>query len=211
MSTLLLTPKSVRLPLAGRPAATSGPVTRIAAGPQRHMHQPRTHQPDSQSLSDLIAASYPALRRMASARAARTGMPPSSLAHETICRLLKLPTPPKDTEALEGIAWQLMDWALLDRLRSSSTRDRHERAAGDSPPHASNPRSLSPRTITMSKSLAALAEHSPRKAEVMTLWAIGGLSMEQISKALDLSAKTIQRDLDFARAWLAAASTKDLS
>ena len=165
------------------------------------MNAPRT-QP-SQSLSDLIAASYPALRRMAISQSARTGMPPSSLTHETIFRLLKLPTPPKDSGALEGIAWQLMEWALIDRLRQNSTRHHHEHAAAESSPHTFNPRSLSSRSISMSKGLASLAEQSPRKAEVLTLWAIGGLSLDQIAKALDLSSKTIQRDLDFARAWLA--------
>jgi RNA polymerase sigma factor (sigma-70 family) len=59
----------------------------------------------------------------------------------------------------------------------------------------------------MTAALAELAEANPRKAEVMTLSAVCGLTNVQIAALLDVSEKTVQRDLEFARAWLASHKT----
>lgn len=154
------------------------------------------------SLGDLIAESYPALRRMAEAKARSAGISPSSLTHEAVCRVLRLPRPPQDRPALEGVAWQMMDWLVRDRLRSSASRERreqHVRDAGE--PHANG---RDGRADALAEAVSQLSAHSPRKAEALTLSAVCGLPTERIADLLGVSGKTVQRDLLFARAWVAS-------
>jgi DNA-directed RNA polymerase specialized sigma24 family protein len=157
------------------------------------------HDDAQRPLNDLIAASYPALRRMAAARVGGSGVSPSSLANDTVCRLLKLPTPPADGDALSGIAHQLMEWGLVDRLRQGARRRKHEDASGKDhrPLQISGGISLS-----FSRHFSALAAASPRKAEAMLLWAVHGCTMRQIASMLGVSEKTVQRDIAFATTWL---------
>jgi RNA polymerase sigma factor (TIGR02999 family) len=56
--------------------------------------------------------------------------------------------------------------------------------------------------IRLNDALDELAVLAPRKSQVVELRFFAGLSVEEISAALDISAKTVQRDWEFARAWL---------
>lgn len=162
-----------------------------------------TNRPESTGLVDLLTASYPALRRIALAKTRSTGISPSSLAHEAVCRVLRLPDPPKDTRALEGVVWQLMDWLIKDRFRAGEAQRRRERDAAV-PDESNGRRTSNPQLDAVSRALALLAEQSPRKAEAMLLSAVCGQSMDRIAELLGVSSKTVQRDLEFARAWLAS-------
>ncbi len=142
---------------------------------------------------------------MAAARVATTKLSASSLAHETICRLLRLLRPPRNTDALQGIAHQLMEWGFLDRLRQLTRRRELEHATGQKVNGTVDP---SPRSISITEHLAQLNTLSERKAHVVTMWALGNMTMKQIAEALRVSEKTVQRDLDFGLAWLAAAARK---
>jgi len=53
--------------------------------------------------------------------------------------------------------------------------------------------------------LERLAESDPRKAEVASLRALWGLSMDEIAELLKVSQPTVRRDWRFARTWLAEA------
>jgi RNA polymerase sigma factor (TIGR02999 family) len=50
--------------------------------------------------------------------------------------------------------------------------------------------------------LEQLATFDERKAEVVSLRCFGGLSVEQVAEALDISATTVKREWAVARAWL---------
>ena len=52
------------------------------------------------------------------------------------------------------------------------------------------------------EALKQLAANDARKAQVVELKCFGGLSMEDIAKALDISLRTAHNDWAFARAWL---------
>jgi RNA polymerase sigma factor (TIGR02999 family) len=49
----------------------------------------------------------------------------------------------------------------------------------------------------------------PRKAEVVELKFFGGLAIEEIAAALNVSTKTVKRDWTFARAWLCRELTRN--
>ena len=56
--------------------------------------------------------------------------------------------------------------------------------------------------LALDLSLTALEKFDPRKCKVVELRYFGGLSVEEIAQALEVSAVTVRRDLKMAEAWL---------
>jgi RNA polymerase sigma factor (sigma-70 family) len=56
--------------------------------------------------------------------------------------------------------------------------------------------------VALDIGLNALEKIDPRKCRAVELRYFGGLSMEEIAQALDVSAVTVRRDLRMAEAWL---------
>lgn len=158
----------------------------------------------------MIASIYPQLRRIAATKAPSMGGSPSSLAQETICRLISLPVPPKDEPSALAIGCRLMEWLRIDHYRSTSARRRRE--LGASIPDASERRAgegdQDAHSRQLSEVLSQLAETHPRMAEALMLSAVCRMSQEQIAATLDVSVRTIRRDLDFAKAWVASRLTR---
>jgi RNA polymerase sigma factor (TIGR02999 family) len=59
-----------------------------------------------------------------------------------------------------------------------------------------------PDLIELEQALKDFAQLYPRKAEVVELKFFGGLEIDEIAQALNVSTKTVKRDWTFARAWL---------
>jgi RNA polymerase sigma factor (TIGR02999 family) len=57
--------------------------------------------------------------------------------------------------------------------------------------------------IDLDEALQALAQFDERKAQVVEMKFFGGLSVEQIAEVLKLSPRSVMRDWNLARAWLA--------
>lgn len=57
--------------------------------------------------------------------------------------------------------------------------------------------------IALDDALAAFSESASRQARVVELRYFGGLTEEEIATVLDVSPRTVRRDWEFARAWLA--------
>jgi DNA-directed RNA polymerase specialized sigma24 family protein len=60
------------------------------------------------------------------------------------------------------------------------------------------------RLFAMDAALESLREADPRCAEVVHLRFILGFSVDQTAELMAVSKRTVQRDWDFARAWLEA-------
>lgn len=56
--------------------------------------------------------------------------------------------------------------------------------------------------LALDDGLTALEKLDPRKCKAVELRYFGGLSMEEIAQALDVSPVTVRRDLRMAEAWL---------
>ena len=57
--------------------------------------------------------------------------------------------------------------------------------------------------LALDDALAAFAEIAPRQAKVVELRYFGGLSEDEIVEVLQVSPRTVRRDWEFARVWLA--------
>jgi RNA polymerase sigma factor (TIGR02999 family) len=58
--------------------------------------------------------------------------------------------------------------------------------------------------LLVNDALDALAAHDARKAELVKQWYFVGLTLDEIAAVLGISARTADRDLAYAKAWLAA-------
>jgi RNA polymerase sigma factor (TIGR02999 family) len=63
-------------------------------------------------------------------------------------------------------------------------------------------RERSPELLALDEALTRLAASYPRAAEVVEARFFGGLNNEEIAEVLNISANTVMRDWNFARAWL---------
>jgi RNA polymerase sigma factor (TIGR02999 family) len=63
--------------------------------------------------------------------------------------------------------------------------------------------------IRLDDALQALAAQDDRKGRVVELRFFGGLTVDEIAVALQVSSKTVLRDWEFARAWLERELTRD--
>jgi DNA-directed RNA polymerase specialized sigma24 family protein len=153
----------------------------------------------------MIAAIYPQLRRIAATKAPSMGGSPSSLAQETICRIISLPVPPKDEQAALAIGCRLMEWLRIDRFRSIVSRQQRERHASSSQQgeHSADSR-VTAESRRLSDILIQLGEIHPRMAEALVLNAVCRLTHEQIAATLEVSVRTIRRDINYAKTWVAA-------
>lgn len=56
--------------------------------------------------------------------------------------------------------------------------------------------------VALDEALTAFSRVAPRQAKVVELRYFGGLTEEEIVAVLKISARTVRRDWDFAKAWL---------
>jgi RNA polymerase sigma-70 factor (ECF subfamily) len=59
-----------------------------------------------------------------------------------------------------------------------------------------------PSILALNDALEALSQMAPRQAKVVELRYFGGLNVEEIVEVLKVSPRTVERDWEFARAWL---------
>ena len=52
------------------------------------------------------------------------------------------------------------------------------------------------------EALRALEELDPRQGQIVEMRFFGGLTIEEIAKALDISSATVKREWTFAKVWL---------
>jgi len=168
----------------------------------------------------LVADQYGALRALAerqvTAERARTGqqtISPTSLLGETFRRLVQQETKIANSDHLAAIATMLFVRIIADRRRRRLTIKRgggakrlpigEEIAQSGARSPAEESAHMSDVDVLHDK-LAELAQISPRRAEALSLHMIGGITIPNVAKLLNVSVATVERDLALARAWLAA-------
>jgi RNA polymerase sigma-70 factor, ECF subfamily len=156
---------------------------------------------------ETIRLVYPELREIA-ARLMRGERPnhtlqSTALVHESLLRLLDLPAAPVlPAQAFIALAAHRMRHILIDYGRRVRA-DKRGRGIPNLPMEAANACGFDPEQLLgLDLCLNRLGEFDPRALQVVELRFFAGLTEEETASVLGISATTVGRDWEFARAWL---------
>lgn len=165
---------------------------------------------DGAAFESLLEATLDDLRAIAGARLGeQPGTPtwtPQELVHETVLRMLE--RAPAATNRLHFFATVslMMRSILVDHARARIAAKRGGGAVAvtltDSLEQAG---SEVVDVLAIDQALDSLAHRDGRSADVLHLSCFAGLAQEEIAEFLQVSTRTVERDLRFARAWVQAA------
>jgi RNA polymerase sigma factor (TIGR02999 family) len=159
-----------------------------------------------QQLSDHVYAELRVMarRHMRNERAGNT-LQTTALVHEVYLRLVGVTKVEWHQRAqFFAMAAQMMRRILVDAARARASQKRGDRAV-----HMDFDQTavVSPQpdrsVVALDDALAAFAQIAPRQAKVVELRYFGGLNEEEIVEVLKVSPRTVRRDWEFARVWLA--------
>ena len=163
---------------------------------------------DRKALDALLPLVYQELRRLAhfqlrNERPDHT-LQSAALVHEVYLRLIGLNPPQWESRThFFAIAAQLMRQILVDYARRHVAAKRGGGACKLSLEEATVlSRQKDVDVLSLDDALNALAIIDPRQSRVVELRYFAGLSLEEISEALEIAPATVQRDWTTARAWL---------
>ena len=159
-----------------------------------------------QALEELTPLVYRELRQLAASylRRERQGhtLQPTALVHEAYMRLVDQSNPSWQSRShFYGVAARLMRQILVDHARRKHAGKRAGQKVSLEEV-VSFSQDSGHLLVALDTSLNALEKIDPRKCRAVELRYFGGLSMEEIAQALDVSAVTVRRDLRMAEAWL---------
>jgi RNA polymerase sigma factor (TIGR02999 family) len=162
---------------------------------------------DTKALDELLPLVYDHLRRLARSylRSERSGhtLQTTALVHEAYLRLVGADIPWKDRVHFYAVAAQAMRRILVDHARAH----RSARRGGGAPKQpleealtiaAEEPEHL----LHLDDALDRLSRQDPRKGRMIELHFFGGLTLRDLTHALELPLATIEREMRLARAWL---------
>jgi RNA polymerase sigma factor (TIGR02999 family) len=164
---------------------------------------------DRKALDALFPLVYKELRRLAHLQL-RNERPDhtlqsAALVHEAYLRLVGVSPPQWESRThFFAIAAQLMRQILVDYAR----RHRAAKRGGSVCKLSLDEGAVMPRrkkdvdVVALDDALKALAKIDPRQSRVVELRFFAGLSLTEISKAMEIAPATVQRDWTAARAWL---------
>jgi RNA polymerase sigma factor (TIGR02999 family) len=164
---------------------------------------------DSAALERLAERVYDELHLMARRfmRTERDGhtLQATALVHEAYIRLAgmgKLEW--RQRAQFFALAAQMMRRILVDAARARRSRKRGSRTIHvDIEATALVAAEPDRSVIAIDEALVAFSTIAPRQARVVELRYFGGLTEEEIAGVLDISPRTVRRDWEFARVWLA--------
>ncbi len=163
---------------------------------------------DRSAWGQLVELVYPDLKRLArgslSAGNGRT-LNTTALVHECYVRLSQAKGAPRDRGHLMSLAVRIMRQVLIDHARGQSAAKRGGGAASLPIEDAQLADERQFETlIEIDAALTRLAQIEPRQAKVFEHRYFGGLNDQETADALGISARTVHREWDASREWLAS-------
>lgn len=162
---------------------------------------------DARALNVLTPIVYDDLRRIAARhlKSERRGhtLQATALVNEAFVRLADADVSFSDRAHFFAIAARTMRRILTDYGRARASQKRgggvyaltlHDSRVADEPPID---------IVDLDEALEKLSTIDERKSDILVLHYFGGMTYEETADALDLSPATVDRDLRFAKAWLA--------
>lgn len=166
------------------------------------------HQGDAAALDELVPLIHQELHRLArrymfGERAGHT-LQTTALVNEAYLRLVNSQRVSwQNRTHFFAISAQLMRRILVDSARAHRSKKRGAGVSNVTLDEALiGPQEKGTDLIALDDALTALAKADPRKGRVVELRFFGGLSVEETSEILHVSADTVLRDWKLAKAWL---------
>jgi len=162
---------------------------------------------DPQAVDMLVPRVYDSLRKLAGRviRGERQDhtLQATAIVHECYLELVDMLVDWQDRAHFFAIAARQMRRILVDyaRARGSQKRggDRHRQTLDDV---LMTEPALDADILDLDEALTRLAEFDDRKCQVVELHFFAGLTYDEMSAALGISAATVDRELRMAKAWL---------
>ena len=128
---------------------------------------------------------------------------PTALVNEALLRLVEADVPWRDRAHFFAVAARQMRHILVDHARSRGRDKRGGDAVHVSLEDAGEiDIAIDRDVIALDDALKDLAKFDRRKHDMVELHYFGGLSIDETAQALEVSPKTVQRELRLAEAWL---------
>jgi len=168
----------------------------------------RLTEGDTSVVSRLIPLVYDELRRLAAGymRQERPDhtLQPTALVHEAYLRLVEQrETSWKNRAHFFGVAAQLMRRILIDHarghLRSKRGGEQQKVSLDEGMLFAAD---QSAELVAVDEALSRLEKLDPRQCRVVELRFFGGLTVGETAEVLKISPRTVEREWNFAKAWL---------
>jgi RNA polymerase sigma factor (TIGR02999 family) len=165
---------------------------------------------DASAAEKILPLVYDELRKLAAAKMARERpgqtLQPTALVHEAWLRLGGEAQPEwKSRAQFFAAAAEAMRRILVDNARRRLALRRGgavEKISASATGFDVAAPDAETDVLLIHEALDALAAYDARKAELVKLWYFVGLKLDEIAATLDISARTADRDLAFAKAWL---------
>lgn len=164
---------------------------------------------EAAAAAELLPLVYGDLRKLAASRMARLQpgqtLQATGLVHEAYLRLVGTSDPGWQGRAhFLGAAARAMRDILAEHLRRRQSLKRGGAFGriGEDTAAELGQDGPSDDVLAVEEALEAFELEYPRKAEVVTLKFFGGLNAAEIAEVTGVSARTVERDWAFARAWL---------
>ncbi len=163
---------------------------------------------DAAASDQLLPLVYDELRHLARGYMGRERgehtLQPTALVHEAYLRLVDATHVGWQSRGhFFGIASRLMRQILVDHARERGAIKRGGLASRiplEEAGEMTQPEDVD--FVALDQALEGLVQVYPRQSEVVELKFFGGLTIPEISEALQISERTVQRDWEFAQLWL---------
>lgn len=162
---------------------------------------------DQEALAALLPLVYKELRDIARYHLQRERpghtLQSAALVHEAYLRLLdQRPFETENRAHFLAVASRLMRQILVDYARSHGAAKRGADRRVELDAALVLPQMKGADVVALDDALSDLAKLDEQQSRIVELRFFGGLAIEEIAEALDISASTVKREWNVAKAWL---------
>lgn len=162
---------------------------------------------NDEALKQLSTQVYNELQRLAqkymSSERANHTLQPTALVNEAFVRLISAEVSFQNRAHFFSLAGRMMRHILVDHARSLN-RDKRGAGLQHLTLHESviENKNASNDLLDLHDALETLSRFDSRKAEILELQFFAGLTIKEIAETVGVSSRTVERDIQLAKAWL---------
>ena len=164
----------------------------------------RGNEGDTAARDALVGLIYDELHRLAKSRARGEGetMRPTALVNEVFLKLFGAETQFANRNHLMAHAALAMRQLVLRKAEKAKAKKRGGSRHNLTLQDVDGSEALEANYLELNQALEDLERIQPRPAQILTLAYFGGFNNSEIAEFLDLTERTVYRDLRLAKSWL---------